>query len=463
MTNTTPKRNNQFTEYWVMWLADLITIWLAVIVLRISFGGAPFDMASRIVLVLTTVAYIPACWYMSNSKALQRALTLDKAFINSLKAITIHALVFMSSAAFLHLDYSMSFYVSFYLVLCVMFPIINLLSRLWIKNTRRKGRFRTRVAIVGTGTTARRLFHALRKDSGFGYDVIGFFDSDPKPDFKGKYLGDFSELENYVRHNKINEIYFTLVGKQAELMPRLCKIADDAMINFYYVPEISPYVNGSFQLNNVGPIPVMNLRKNPLSITWKRVSKRAFDIAFSSVALFFSPLVFIPIAIGIKLSSPGPVFFRQERTGYRGRSFNCIKFRTMRVNKDADKAQATKDDPRKTRFGDFLRRTNLDELPQFINVWLGDMSVVGPRPHMLKHTNDYTQLIDKYMVRHVVKPGITGWAQVNGYRGITDQLWKMEKRVECDVWYIENWTFSLDLKIIVRTILNTLQGEKNAF
>ena len=135
----------------------------------------------------------------------------------------------------------------------------------------------------------------------------------------------------------------------------------------------------------------------------------------------------------------------------------------MRVNVDSDRAQATKDDPRKTRLGDFLRRTSLDELPQFINVWKGDMSIVGPRPHMLKHTEEYSHLIDRYMVRHLVKPGITGWAQVNGYRGITDELWKMEKRVEYDVWYIENWNFLLDLRIIVRTAMNMLRPDKNAF
>jgi putative colanic acid biosynthesis UDP-glucose lipid carrier transferase len=135
----------------------------------------------------------------------------------------------------------------------------------------------------------------------------------------------------------------------------------------------------------------------------------------------------------------------------------------MRVNANCDTTQATKDDPRKTKFGDFLRRTSIDELPQFFNVWRGDMSIVGPRPHMLAHTDYYSDVIRSYMMRHIVRPGITGWAQVNGYRGITDELWKMEKRVEYDVWYIEHWNFFLDLKIIVRTVINAIGGEKNAF
>ncbi|MDE7135619.1 MAG: exopolysaccharide biosynthesis polyprenyl glycosylphosphotransferase [Muribaculaceae bacterium] len=191
--------------------------------------------------------------------------------------------------------------------------------------------------------------------------------------------------------------------------------------------------------------------------------KRAFDVLFSSVALLCSPIVFIPVAIAIKLDSPGPVFFRQKRTGYLGNEFYCYKFRTMRVNKNADSVQATKDDARKTKLGNFLRHSSIDELPQFWNVLKGDMSVVGPRPHMLAHTEEYRRLIDQYMVRHLVKPGITGWAQILGYRGATDEIWKMEKRVDSDVWYIEHWSFMLDMKIIVKTLTNAFLGEENAY
>ena len=153
----------------------------------------------------------------------------------------------------------------------------------------------------------------------------------------------------------------------------------------------------------------------------------------------------------------------QKRTGYRGQAFDCYKFRTMRINADSDTLQATKGDPRVTKFGNFLRRSSIDELPQFYNVWLGEMSIVGPRPHMVAQTEMYSELIDKYMLRHTIKPGITGWAQVRGYRGQTEELWQMEKRVEYDVWYAENWTFFLDLKIIFRTVWNALKGEDNAY
>lgn len=191
--------------------------------------------------------------------------------------------------------------------------------------------------------------------------------------------------------------------------------------------------------------------------------KGAFDFVFALLAItLFFPLLIV-IAVAIRLTSPGPVFFCQKRTGYRGTEFTMYKFRTMRVNSQADTVAASPGDSRVTSVGRLLRHTSFDEFPQFFNVLRGDMSVVGPRPHMLSQTEQYRRMLSRYMTRHAVKPGITGWAQVNGYRGITDELWKMERRVEHDVWYIENWTFLLDLKIMVRTVINAIIGEKNAF
>ena len=193
--------------------------------------------------------------------------------------------------------------------------------------------------------------------------------------------------------------------------------------------------------------------------------KKATDKILSGAGLVVLSPVFAGIAIAIKAEDgfTAPVFFKQKRTGFKGKEFNCYKFRTMKVNANSDQLQASRHDPRKTRVGEFLRKTSLDELPQFINVFVGDMSVVGPRPHMVKHTQDYSKIIDKYMLRHLIKPGITGWAQVNGYRGETRELWQMERRVEYDVWYIEHWNFWLDIKIIFLTVVNAFRGEKNAF
>jgi putative colanic acid biosynthesis UDP-glucose lipid carrier transferase len=203
---------------------------------------------------------------------------------------------------------------------------------------------------------------------------------------------------------------------------------------------------------------------SPLYIRYNSIIKRAFDLMVSIVMLCsFFPIICLIVGIFIKLTSPGPIFFVQKRTGKDGKDFNCYKFRSMVVNQDADKIQATANDPRKTPLGNFIRNTSIDEIPQLINVFLGDMSLIGPRPHMVKHTEMYSKLIDNYMDRHAVKPGITGWAQVTGLRGETKELSQMENRVKADIWYIQNWSFLLDMKILIKTILTILLGDKNAY
>ena len=235
----------------------------------------------------------------------------------------------------------------------------------------------------------------------------------------------------------IDEIYCTLPGTNNGKIVRLLNFAEKKMVRFYIVPEFYRDVKKSMVMEVMESIPLLTVRREPLQSAYNRFLKRTFDIFFSLVILLtIYPILYIVVGIMIKLSSPGPILFKQKRTGLYGHDFECFKFRTMKVNAQADTLQAVKNDPRKTRIGDFLRRTNLDEFPQFVNVLLGDMSVVGPRPHMLKHTEQYSALIDKYMVRHLVKPGVTGWAQVTGYRGETKTLEQMEGRVKRDVWYI---------------------------
>jgi putative colanic acid biosynthesis UDP-glucose lipid carrier transferase len=198
-------------------------------------------------------------------------------------------------------------------------------------------------------------------------------------------------------------------------------------------------------------------------LSGNRFLKRTFDIVFSLISLILTLPFYPVIALIIKLSSRGPVFFRQRRTGINGKEFTILKFRSMCINSEADQLQATKNDPRKFVFGNFMRKTNIDELPQFINVIKGDMSVVGPRPHMLKHTQLYSSLIRKYMVRHFVKPGITGWAQVSGFRGETKNLELMKKRVKYDIWYMEHWSIELDFHIIFRTFKSVFIHDKHAY
>jgi putative colanic acid biosynthesis UDP-glucose lipid carrier transferase len=458
------KRRGQYGRY----IPSILTITDYVLVnmlYTLTYYLSP-DMAlmskQREVWLLVNVAYIPVVLWQHFKDYNRRAIVMDLTVINAFRSVGVHALFFAAMMEFINLGMTLRSYTIFYSMMAVMLPLWWLIDRRLLKYMRSRGRNFLRVVIIGTNENALRLAEEMQADAGFGYKVYGFFDKFKRPGFDKKYLGTIDTLDEYVKSHAIDEIFFALSGED-DMLRHVVKVTDDNVMQFYYVPQLSKYVNRNFAITQIGAMPVLTLLHNPLKNPVNSAIKRVFDILFSSIFLLLSPIIFIPVAIGIKMTSPGPIFFKQKRTGYLGNEFNCYKFRTMHVNNTADSAQATKDDPRKTRFGDFLRRTSIDELPQFFNVLRGDMSVVGPRPHMLKHTDYYSDLIKSYMVRHVVRPGITGWAQVNGYRGITDELWKMEKRVEYDVWYIEHWNFFLDLKIIVRTVFNAFAGESNAF
>jgi putative colanic acid biosynthesis UDP-glucose lipid carrier transferase len=235
------------------------------------------------------------------------------------------------------------------------------------------------------------------------------------------------------------------------------------MVRFYYVPVSVESIGLNLKRELLDDIEIYTTYENPLQNTLNKAIKRMFDIILS-VILLIPTIALMPIVwLMIKLQSPGPLFFTQDRTGLDGENFKMYKFRSMHVNKDADKLQATKDDPRKFPFGHFMRKSNLDELPQFWNVLKGDMSIVGPRPHMLAHTETYSHLINKYMVRHFLKPGITGWAQVTGFRGETKELWQMEERVKREIWYMENWTIWLDIRIVWLTVKTMVSHDKRAY
>jgi putative colanic acid biosynthesis UDP-glucose lipid carrier transferase len=235
------------------------------------------------------------------------------------------------------------------------------------------------------------------------------------------------------------------------------------MVRFYYVPISAESLGVNLKREQMDDLEVYTTYENPLQNSVNRAEKRAFDLLLVLLFLIPALLIFPFVWILIKIQSPGPIFFKQKRTGLDGKDFYLYKFRSMHVNKDADKVQATKDDPRKFPFGNFMRKTNIDEVPQIFNVLKGDMSVVGPRPHMLAHTAQYSQLIDKYMVRHFVKPGMTGWAQVMGFRGETKELWEMEERVKRDIWYMEHWSIWLDIRIVWMTLKTFIVHDKKAY
>lgn len=321
-----------------------------------------------------------------------------------------------------------------------------------------------RVVIVGAGHAGNDLYHYLLTNKSKGYKFMGFFDDEPElPSLVLK--GKLEHFKDYCVTNKVNEIYYAKSLRSTELIRDLADFSDENFMYFKIAPDFRGLMQRKINIDFYDNVPIMTFRQEPLRVWGNRTLKRAFDLVFSlAVILLIFPWLFLFIALAIKLTSRGPVFFKQPRSGRKNKLFDCYKFRTMFINNESNAKQATRGDKRITKVGAFLRKTSLDELPQFFNVLRGDMSVVGPRPHMLKHTEEYSQMIEKYLIRHFVTPGITGHAQVNGFRGETGTDPRlMRKRLEYDTWYIENWSFWLDVKIIYLTVANIAQGEENAF
>jgi len=315
---------------------------------------------------------------------------------------------------------------------------------------------RRSAVIVGAGTLGVKVSRAFEARGGVGLSFVGYFDdrTDDRVDLAaaGQRLGNLRDAAPYVRAQGVNEVYVTLpLGSQPRIVELLEQV-QGTTASVFYVPDVFGISIIQGRLKDMNGVPVVGICETPFTGTNDLV-KRVSDIVLGSLILLLITPVLIAIAIGVKLSSPGPVIFRQRRNGLDGSEIVVYKFRSMRTQDDgAVVRQATKDDPRITPFGAFIRRTSLDELPQFINVLQGRMSIVGPRPHAVAHNEQYRQMIKAYMVRHKVKPGITGWAQVNGHRGETETVEKMRSRVEYDLEYLRNWSLGLDLQIIARTV-----------
>lgn len=352
--------------------------------------------------------------------------------------------------------------------------VLRFLERKAIKEFRQAGRNTRMVTFIGDDPELKTLYKMLAKNPTLGYQVTGYYadnelnlEKDDNQERPIKWLGTLQKLMEAIDQGKEldlgDEVYVCLPRRERYAIFALSDYCDMHIIHFYYVPSSAERLGLKLKREFFDDMELFTTHEVPLEDPVNKLGKRFFDIAVSTIILVLT-LPFYPlVALIIKLQSPGPFFFRQERTGLSGNDFICYKFRSMHTNKDADKIQATEHDPRKFAFGSFMRKYNIDELPQFWNVLKGDMSIVGPRPHMLLHTEMYSQQIGKYMVRHFVKPGITGWAQVTGFRGETKELWQMEERVRRDIWYIENWSIWLDIRIIWMTVKNIFSHDKLAY
>ncbi|WP_083572152.1 undecaprenyl-phosphate glucose phosphotransferase [Flavobacterium johnsoniae] len=353
----------------------------------------------------------------------------------------------------------------FYFFFFVILLISRYISMKLLKEIRSKGYNFRKIIIVGANETGERMRKILAKDLTYGYKFLGFFDEKGDSVFSDQILGGFDEIEDFIIKQEVDEMYVALHIDNIQIINKLVKICDQNMVRIKFIPDFQLYTKSSkVEITFYENTPVLMLRREPLEFAVNKLIKKAFDVCFSAlVILLIFPWLFPIVMLLIKVESPGPVFFKQKRAGRDNRPFMCLKFRSMHINDLADNKQAGKGDSRITKFGAFMRKTSIDELPQFFNVFWGDMSVVGPRPHMVNLAKEYSELINNYLVRQFAKPGITGWAQVNGYRGETKELIDMENRVEYDIWYIENWSLLLDIKIIVRTVINILKGEENAY
>lgn len=327
---------------------------------------------------------------------------------------------------------------------------------------RSKGYNLRKIIIAGHNEIAQEIRNFIVDHPEYGYKFLGFFTNSAHQ--HSDVIGNISDLEKYAINNEVHEVYCCQhdIGKKE--LKKLINFADNNLIRLKILPELSNYSFHKLKVDLHDILPILMVRTFPLDDAMNKFIKRSFDIVFSSAVILLVLSWLLPlVAIAIRLDSRGPVFFKQTRSGINNKHFQCYKLRSMYVNKEANLQLARKGDSRITRVGAFIRKTSIDELPQFFNVLLGHMSVVGPRPHMLKLNEEYAQIADKYMVRHFVKPGITGLSQVRGYRGDTTQLYQIRGRVRLDIFYLENWSFMLDLKIILYTVLNIFKGDEHAY
>lgn len=471
MMNVTRKRESySYLIDWVIRIGDLLLINLFFLVVYYIFRD--YEITTNIHHREQMIAFliVNLCYFFVNSfirfHISSNIIYLDKIVQKSTVFISLYSILLTAGFSIFKVIPSIPIipWIIGFLTLGTLFVMWHIVFRILLKIYRRKGYNYRQVIIIGGGVNGVKIHESLLC-SDFGYKIMGFFDDDPeKIGVLPNYLGKISDIKDYIKKEKVDEIFCTLPSNEEGIIANLILFSEKNMIRFQYIPEFHRYIKRRFTFYFLESTPVLSLRNEPLQHFSNRFVKRSFDFIISGILLVtIFPIIFLIFGILIKLSSRGPILFVQKRTGIKGQEFNCYKFRSMKPNKEADKLQAVANDPRVTRVGAFMRKTNIDELPQLLNVFRNDMSLVGPRPHMLKHTDQYRAIIDKFMVRHLVKPGITGWAQVTGCRGETKTVEEMEERVKRDVWYLENWTFFLDLKILFLTVFNMFKGDEKAF
>ncbi len=410
--------------------------------------------------------YINFSWlfisYFTKFYNLHRLLKGSKVVTRFLSQITIFTLAYFAYLNIFKVNISTLYHFKILAIIYLAIILFRILFLFALKKYRIGGGNYRKVVVIGENENAKNIINFLNERSEYGYRLSGYFSN--KNSKQENYLGPIDNAFEYITKEGIHELYCSTTELSQKQIKKYIDFAENNLIIFKLIPDIKDVFSKEMVLEYFDYTPILSLRRLPFDKPIIKYFKRIFDIVFALFIIIFVLSWLIPLLfVIIKLESKGPLFFKQERDGLNGHIFYCYKFRSMQINTQADTVQVQKEDQRITKIGRFIRKTSIDELPQFLNVLIGDMSVVGPRPHMIVHTKKYSKEIDKYMVRHFVKPGVTGLAQARGYRGEIKNKKDMENRIRLDIYYIENWSFFLDLKIIFQTILNLFKIEEKAY
>lgn len=428
----------------------------------LRFGGLHSFIANDY-LVLLIFSHI-AWSVVSNSLDLyepDRKTGGIKLFVLLLRQFALYALLLVAFNGLIKTYYSRLALVYGLSFMLFALPIWRFGLLYWLKQQRKQGRQLRNLLAIGYDSGLQDLLSYFQGHPEFGFRYLGFLG---RKEEEHEPLGTLDDLHEICQEHQVQELYAFVSALNHEEIQRLVEYSENNLIRLHFIPETKGMPFRKLAVEYYDYVPVLQVRPIPLDDPANRLLKRLFDFSFSLLVILLLLSWLLPVlAIIIRINSRGPIFFRQKRSGKGNEEFWCYKLRSMYVHQEDGVTQARKGDSRITPVGRWLRKTSLDELPQFFNVLIGNMSVVGPRPHAVAHTEAYAPAIDKYMLRHIIKPGITGLSQVMGYRGETDEEYLMRNRVRIDIFYLENWTFWLDLKIIYFTLRNGLKGEERAY
>ena len=454
-------------------LLDTLMIVLAyVIVMRMDVfnaGNIRFTQPFAFIAIGICAWYTAA--YFSTIYGDRRSKKFSEEIVFIIYTIVIFLILF-SAIAFLVKSYFVleaTFFYTYVFILLGLMLVSKYAIRKYVHAIIIKRGLYENVLIIGSTHAALDFYEAINKFYHYGYKCMGYLDEPSAHMNDCKHLGDIATLNELLAKKNIDEVVIALPNAQSKQIQQCMELCENFNTNVRILPDFDQYTSTANQINNIGAVPIINVRGLPLDKVENKLLKRGFDIVFTVLFFVLIGWWLLPlIALLIKLSSKGPIIFKQERWGLNNEKIICYKFRTMVAKMhdlldDGSFNQATKNDQRITRIGRVLRQTNFDELPQFWNVLVGNMSVVGPRPHATPMNIESMHSVDNYMLRHIILPGITGWAQVNGLRGETKTPGRMQKRVNYDLYYIHRWSFWLDLQIVLQTIINFIKGDENAY